>query len=81
MKTDMGPHRRYLFNGGYLSDQCVALTRAVLQTGVGGSCYFSVEVFDRGPKGEDNREPDFEKFCRGAKESLGRLLDECARNE
>lgn len=50
----------------------------MLATGARQGCYFSVEVFDGGPEGSEKRERDFEKFCQGAKDSLTRLLDECA---
>lgn len=64
-----------------MSRQVVEVARAVLATGVRGGCYFSVEVFDGGPEGSEGRERDFEGFCKGAKDSLTRLLDECANDE
>lgn len=54
------------------------MARAVLATGAREKCYFSVEVFDGGPEGKEDREKDLEKFCKGAKGSLERLFDESA---
>lgn len=66
--------RPYPYNGGYLPVADVA--RAVLQTGFRG--WFSTEVFDAGPQGEGfTKSRDFGKFCEGAMENYGRLLDEC----
>lgn len=71
-------YRPYPFNGGYLGKQIIDMSRAVLATGARANCYFSLEVFDGGPEGSEEREEDLEKFCKGAKGSLERLFDECA---
>jgi len=59
----------------------VEFAKAVLRTGVGkqGRCYFSTEVFDgrAGKQGEKWGKEETEKFCRGAMESYGKLLDAC----
>jgi len=69
--------RPYLWNGGYLSSQCVEVARAVL--GTGARCCFSVEVFDGGRDGKGGmRQYDKGSFCKGAMESTKRLLAECA---
>jgi hypothetical protein len=72
--------RPYLWNGGYLTQQCVEFVKAVL--GTGARCWFSVEVFDGGADGK-GRMKQYEngKFCRGAMESCRRLLDECADSQ
>lgn len=69
--------RPYLWNGGYLSSQCVEIARAVLGTGT--RCWFSVEVFDGGMNGKGGmKQYDKGSFCKGAMESTRRLLAECA---
>lgn len=68
-------YRTYPFNGGYLP--VVQVVKAVLATGFRG--WFSTEVFDGGVTGVDFVKPEgFEAFAKGAMESHGRLLDECA---
>jgi sugar phosphate isomerase/epimerase len=68
-------YRTYPFNGGYLPVLQVA--KAVLGTGFRG--WFSTEVFDGGVTGVDFvKREGFEAFAKGAMESHGRLLDECA---
>ncbi|PBP24847.1 xylose isomerase-like protein [Diplocarpon rosae] len=69
--------RPYLYNGGYLTEPCVAFAKAVLNTGA--RCWFSVEVFDGGNEGAEARvqEPGFGGFCQGAMGSVERLLAEC----
>lgn len=68
--------RPCLFNGGYLTPQCVEFTKAVLATGA--RCWLSVEVFDGGPDGKCSRSQySKEEFCRGAMESCSKLLKAC----
>jgi Xylose isomerase-like TIM barrel len=68
--------RPYLWNGGYLTTQCVDVARAVL--GTGSRCWFSVEVFDGGADGKGGmRQYDKGEFCRGAMGSVRKLLGEC----
>jgi hypothetical protein len=45
---------------------------------MGARCWFSMEVFDRGPDGKRGMKYDFEEFTKGAMASHWRLLDECA---
>ncbi|KUJ22684.1 xylose isomerase-like protein [Mollisia scopiformis] len=69
--------RPYLFNGGYLTPQCVEFAKAVLQTGA--RCWFSTEVFDGGPDGKGGmKQYEMGAFCKGAMESHKKLLDACA---
>ncbi|KAE9381234.1 xylose isomerase-like protein [Stipitochalara longipes BDJ] len=70
-------YRPYPFNGGNYSEQCVEMARAVL--GAGSRCWFSVEVFDGGNDGTDvqRKRVGMEEFCKGAMESVRRLLDAC----
>lgn len=69
--------RPYMYNGGFLTKQCEEFARAVLQTGA--RCWFSVEVFDGGPKGDGNGvEKDMGLFTKGAMGSLEKLLGACA---
>jgi sugar phosphate isomerase/epimerase len=67
-------YRPYPYNGGYLPVEEVA--KAVLQTGT--RCWFSMEVFDGGKAGKEEREPDFERFTLGAMNSIKKLLDTCS---
>ncbi|KAH7364119.1 xylose isomerase-like protein [Rhexocercosporidium sp. MPI-PUGE-AT-0058] len=77
--------RPYLYNGGFLTRQCVEFARAVL--GTGARCWFSVEVFDGGKRGNGEGgmgvkgEGEMQEFCEGAMASVRRLLDECANGE
>ncbi|KAH7417386.1 xylose isomerase-like protein [Cadophora sp. MPI-SDFR-AT-0126] len=77
--------RPLLFEGGLLTKQCVEFARAVLGTGT--RCWFSVEVFDGGEKGNGKgegcgmgaeREGEMAGFCGRARDSVRRLLGECA---
>ncbi len=72
--------RPYLWNGGYLTPQCVEFAKAVL--GTGARCWFSTEVFDGGSNGKGGMK-QYEKgeFCKGAMASCRRLLDECADSQ
>ncbi|CEQ39023.1 SPOSA6832_00517 [Sporobolomyces salmonicolor] len=67
-------YRPLPFDGGYLP--VVEVTRAVLKTGFRGT--FSVEVFDGGKDGK-GKDVNLEDFANKAKESLERLLRECAK--
>ncbi|KAF7967168.1 hypothetical protein HWV62_35650 [Athelia sp. TMB] len=70
-------YRPLPFRGGYLP--VVAFSRAVLQTGFKG--LFSVEVFDGGPDGGDQKGKDedgLKEEAEGAMQAHVRLLDECA---
>jgi len=68
--------RPYLFNGGYLTPQCVQFTKAVLATGA--RCWFSTELFDGGPDGKVRMgQYSQDEFCRGAMESYKKLLKAC----
>lgn len=68
--------RPWVFDGGYLTGQCVEFAKAVLATGA--RCWISVEVFDGGPDGEyDRSRYNKEEFCRGAMESCRKLLRAC----
>ena len=58
------------YHGGYLPVEDV--TRAVLQTGFRG--WFSVEVFDGGPRGE-GKECDMQGYARMAKGSMDKLIE------
>lgn len=60
------------YQGGYLPVE--AVTRAVLKTGFRG--WFSVEVFDGGPRGE-GKEYDMRDFARKGKESVDELIQRC----
>lgn len=69
--------RPYLWNGGYLTPQCVDFARAVL--GTGSRCWFSTEVFDGGPDGKGGtKQYEMREFCEAAMESHKKLLDACA---
>ncbi|CZT04661.1 probable 3-dehydroshikimate dehydratase [Rhynchosporium agropyri] len=74
--------RPCLYQGGFLTKQCVEFAKAVL--GTGARCWFSVEVFDSGEKGDGKGgmgcedEESMRGFCEGALGSVKRLLDECA---
>ena len=61
------------FDGGYLP--VVDVARAVLETGFRG--WFSMEVFDGGPGGEDNEWRDMEGYAKKAMRAHERLLREC----
>ena len=58
------------FKGGYLP--VVEFTRAVLKTGFRG--WFSMEVFDGGPNGDDNEWKDLPAYARRAMEAHQQLL-------
>lgn len=58
------------YHGGYLPVE--AVTRAVLQTGFRG--WFSVEVFDGGPRGE-GKECDMQEFARMGKGGVDELIE------
>lgn len=60
------------FDGGYLP--IVEFARAVLQTGFRG--WFSIEVFDGGPHGQDHEWKDMLAFTKKAMQSHERLLQE-----
>ncbi|KAL8766362.1 MAG: hypothetical protein Q9209_006832 [Squamulea sp. 1 TL-2023] len=62
------------FNGGYLP--VVEVAKAVLETGFRG--WFSMEVFDGGPNGNDTEWKDMEAYARKAMESHKRLLEEAS---
>lgn len=71
---DFRPH---LFNGGYLTPQCVEFAKVVLETGA--KCWFSTEVFDGGPNGKGGKKQyELGAFCQSAMESHKKLLDACA---
>jgi sugar phosphate isomerase/epimerase len=61
------------YHGGYLPVE--AVTRAVLGTGFRG--WFSVEVFDGGPRGE-GKARDMHAFARMARESVDKLIQRSA---
>lgn len=68
--------RPYLFDGGYLTQQCVEFAKAVLDTGA--RCGLSVEVFDGGPNGKCwMKQRSNSSFCMGAMESYRKLLAAC----
>lgn len=60
------------FDGGYLP--VTDVTKAVLQTGF--RSWFSIEVFDGGPSGEDHEWKDFSAYTKKAMRSHERLLRE-----
>ncbi|KAL8788967.1 MAG: hypothetical protein Q9213_001376 [Squamulea squamosa] len=62
------------FDGGYLP--VVDVAKAVLETGFRG--WFSMEVFDGGPDGNDTEWKDMGAYAKKAMESHKRLLDETA---
>lgn len=62
------------FNGGYLPVMDVA--KAVLQTGF--RSWFSMEIFDGGPSGEDQEWKDFTAYTEKAMQAHERLLREAA---
>lgn len=62
------------FDGGYLP--VVEFAKAVLQTGFRG--WFSMEVFDGGPDGQDQEWKDMPAFTKKAMQSHHRLLQEIA---
>lgn len=62
------------FDGGYLP--VVQVTRAVLLTGFRG--WFSMEVFDGGPSGQDQQWNDIPGYAKKAMRSHERLLQEAA---
>jgi hypothetical protein len=71
-------YRPYPFNGGYLP--IIDVTKAVLGTGM--RTWFSIQCFDGGPTGKgEPRKGDKTQFCKGAMESLKKLLDESADPE
>ena len=62
------------FDGGYLPVTDVA--KAVLRTGF--RSWFSMEVFDGGPSGDDNEWKDLEAYTGKAMRAHERLLEEAA---
>lgn len=62
------------FNGGYLP--VVGFTKAVLQTGFRN--WFSMEVFDGGPSGDDQEWANMSGYTEKAMQSHKRLLQEAA---
>ncbi|KAK4694070.1 hypothetical protein P7C71_g3447, partial [Lecanoromycetidae sp. Uapishka_2] len=62
------------FDGGYLP--VIGFAKAVLQTGFRG--WFSIEVFDGGPDGQDEEWKDMPAFTKKAMQSHKRLLQEAA---
>ena len=64
------------FDGGYLP--VVEVARAVLQTGFRG--WFSMEVFDGGPGGDDTEWKDLGKYTEKAMRAHERLLREAAES-
>ncbi|KAL9127640.1 MAG: hypothetical protein Q9217_003531 [Psora testacea] len=62
------------FDGGYLP--VVEVAKAVLKTGFRG--WFSMEIFDGGPAGDDQDWKDMPGFAKKAMQSHERLLKECA---
>ena len=62
------------FDGGYLP--VVDVVKAVLQTGFRG--WFSMEVFDGGPSGQDQEWKDMPKYTKKAMRSYERVLQEAA---
>jgi len=62
------------FNGGYLP--VTGFAKAVLQTGF--RSWFSTEVFDGGPTGQDHEWKDMPAYTRKAMQSHERLLREAA---
>ncbi|KAL1953699.1 hypothetical protein VTO42DRAFT_2372 [Malbranchea cinnamomea] len=65
-------YRPLPYHGGYLPVE--AVTRAVLETGFTG--WFSVEVFDGGPRGE-GRQWDMWECARLGKEKVEKLVSRC----
>ena len=65
-------YRPLPYDGGYLPIQEVA--KKVLDTGA--RSWWSVEVFDGGPEGGEERETDLQAFCERAMKSVQRLLKE-----
>jgi hypothetical protein len=61
------------FEGGYLP--IIEVARAVLATGA--RTWWSVEVFDGGPQGTDDRE-NIGTFANKSMKSVKKLLDTCA---
>ncbi|ELR03420.1 hypothetical protein VC83_06924 [Pseudogymnoascus destructans] len=66
-------YRPLPFEGGYLP--VIELARKVLDTGA--RSWWSVEAFDGGRDGKEEREPDLEMFSKKAYASLTRLREEC----
>ncbi|KAI4228027.1 MAG: hypothetical protein L6R36_001961 [Xanthoria steineri] len=62
------------FDGGYLP--VVEVAKAVLETGFRG--WFSMEVFDGGPDGQDHEWKDMGAYAKKAMRSHERLLEEAA---
>ncbi len=62
------------FDGGYLP--VVEFTKAVLKTGYRG--WFSTEVFDSGPSGQDQEWKDMSGYTKKAMQAHERLLREVA---
>ncbi|KAL9105085.1 MAG: hypothetical protein Q9163_000003 [Psora crenata] len=62
------------FAGGYLP--VVQVTKAVLKTGFRG--WFSMEIFDAGPAGDNQNWDDMPGYAKKAFDSHKRLLKECA---
>ena len=66
-------YRPLPFDGGYFP--VIELARKVLDTGA--RSWWSVESFDGGREGKEEREPDIEAYCKRAFASLTRLREEC----
>jgi sugar phosphate isomerase/epimerase len=66
-------YRPLPFEGGYFP--VIELARKVLDTGA--RSWWSIESFDGGRDGKENREPDLEMFSKKAFASLTRLREEC----
>lgn len=66
-------YRPLPFEGGYFP--IIEVARKVLDTGA--RSWWSVEVFDGGPEGSENRDLDLESFAKRAFDSLTKLRQEC----
>jgi sugar phosphate isomerase/epimerase len=66
-------YRPLPFEGGYFP--LIEVVRKVLDTGA--RSWWSVEVFDGGPDGSEDRETDLESFSKRAFASLTKLRQEC----
>lgn len=65
-------YRPYFYNGGFFTQQCVDMCKAVLGTGFRG--WFSVEVFDGVGR---ERGVEMGEYTQGAMESCRRMIEEC----
>ena len=70
-------YRPLPYDGGFLP--CQEVAKKVLDTGA--RSWWSVEVFDGGPMGSEERETDLHAFCERAMRSVTRLLKEAGEGK